>query len=319
MKVEEPPVHPPATERRKAAIFLNASSGFNDKQHAPELLEGLFREAGWEPAIEMCQKGMRIDQLAEAAVQAGAERVLAGGGDGTIRAVASALAGKAASLGVLPVGTLNHFARDLNIPIDLEQAAHIALNGVPRQVDVAAVNGHVFINNAVIGLYPWYRQIRDDAEQRGSPKVAAILRGIFRVLRVNPYMNVSLEVDGRRVTRRTPYILIANNRHAMEGYRLGTREALDSGKLYVYLMRQLTRFDYLRLVLSLVFGRFRTDQDFEVLETTRLTVATPRRRHVNVSLDGEIVRLENPLEFESRPGALSVIAPRPEPSMVPES
>jgi diacylglycerol kinase family enzyme len=313
MNVQETPVYPPTTQRRKAAIFLNASSGFDDKQRAPELLDGLFREAGWEPAIEMCQKGTRIDELAAAAVDAGATRVVAGGGDGTIRAVASALAGKPASLGVLPVGTLNHFARDLNIPIDLEQAAQIALNGVPRRVDVAAVNGHVFINNAVIGLYPWYRQVRDDAEQRGWPKFLAVLRGIFRVFQANPYMKVSLDVEGRRVTRRTPYMLIANNRHAMEGYQLGTRESLNSGKLYVYLMRQLSRIDYLRLVINLILGRFRADEDFEVLETTRLTVETPRRRHVNVSLDGEILRLENPLEFESRPGALSVIAPDPEP------
>jgi diacylglycerol kinase family enzyme len=96
--------------------------------------------------------------LREAAARAVADPtcavVVAGGGDGTVNAVAGVLAGTEKPLGVLPLGTLNHFAKDLGIPHEVERAVQLLGTGAPRRVDVAEVNGRVFVNNSSIGVYP---------------------------------------------------------------------------------------------------------------------------------------------------------------------
>ena len=103
----------------------------------------------------------------------GDELLIVGGGDGTISAAASALVGTETRLGILPLGTLNHFARDLGIPTDLDEAAKLIAAGAERRVDVAEMNGRIFINNSAIGLYPLMVVDRDVQRKRLRPKQAA--------------------------------------------------------------------------------------------------------------------------------------------------
>src|SRR5476649_731552 len=103
---------------------------------------------------------------AKRALARGVDAVVAGGGDGTINAVASVLAGSSVALGVLPLGTLNHFAKDLNIPLDLDQAIATIARGTTAQVDVGDVNGRIFVNNSSLGLYPHIVRARDQQQRR---------------------------------------------------------------------------------------------------------------------------------------------------------
>jgi diacylglycerol kinase family enzyme len=150
---------------RTIHVLLNASSGLgaglSTRQRAPELLTRVFGESGAETHIHHMEGGQDLCELVRGLVRDGADVVVAGGGDGTINAVASVVAGTDVTMGVLPVGTLNHFARDLNIPLDIEAAAKVIAEGRTIQVDIGEVNGRRFINNAIIGLYPIYRLHRD--------------------------------------------------------------------------------------------------------------------------------------------------------------
>lgn len=294
---------------RKLAVFVNEASGFDSKAEDPEKLRQRFGSAGWDVTVRPATKGDDIAAMAREAQREGYPIVAGAGGDGTLRAVAAALAGSDTAFGVLPAGTLNHFARDLNIPLDLEAAADVVASGEAARVDIGEVNGAVFLNNAILGLYPWYRAIRDGQERRGRLKPLAILTALWRVFRINPAHEVQLIAEGKRIVRRTPYILVANNRHAMEGYHLGARESLTEGKLYVYLMKPQSRLGLLWLLFRLLAGRFRTGRDFAVFATEEVLVGT-RRKKVDVSLDGEIVTMSSPLVFRSRPLALNVIVPR---------
>ncbi|MGC4004181.1 MAG: diacylglycerol kinase family protein [Pirellulales bacterium] len=100
------------------------------------------------------------------------DAVIGGGGDGTLSAIAGALAGTKMPLGVLPLGTLNHFAKDLKIPMHLADAAWVVAQRRIAQVDVAEVNGRVFLNNSSLGLYPRMVIERDGQRQRGLVKMA---------------------------------------------------------------------------------------------------------------------------------------------------
>jgi YegS/Rv2252/BmrU family lipid kinase len=294
----------------KARIFINSAAGWDEKQNAPDWLRSLFAAHGWNAEVHAVGRGTNITELAQRAIEDGCRVVVAGGGDGTLNAAASALAGTDAAFGILPVGTLNHFARDLNLPLDLEQAAEVVLTGESRQVDVADVNGRIFLNNAIIGLYPEYRFVRDRHERRGRRPWLAILSAIAAVFRRYPFLAVRMTVDGCTQLRRTPYILVANNEHAMQGYQLGTRRSLTEGKLWIYVMKRQSRWGLVRMVLSLLLGRFSAERDFEIFAASEAWVETRRQRRIGVSLDGEIVVMDTPLRFRSLPRALKVIVPR---------
>lgn len=291
----------------RTAVILNASSGFDGKQSAADAIWQAFRETGDTCEVLEVAAGTDIKSVAREAVERGAERVVAGGGDGTLRAVASALAGTGAEMGLLPVGTLNHFARDMKIPLDdLAGAARIAARGTSVAVDVAEVNGHVFLNNAVLGLYPVYRAERDKQQKQGWGARAAIASAIVRTARRYPLMTVRLVADGLPAVRRTAYIMVANNEHAMEGWKPWQRERMTEGSLWVYVLRNRSRVAWIRVLATLLRGGRLAESEFEVFEASevRVEMANPQ---VSLSLDGEIVGLKPPLVFRSRPRDLRVV------------
>jgi YegS/Rv2252/BmrU family lipid kinase len=291
----------------RTAVILNSSSGFDDKQSAADAVWQAFRDAGSECDVREVAAGTDIGSLAREAIENGARRVVAGGGDGTLRAVAAALAGTGAEMGLLPVGTLNHFARDMKIPLDdLVAAARIAASGTTIAVDVAEVNGQVFLNNAVMGLYPVYRAARDRQERQGWGSRSAILRAIWRTIRRYPLMTVRLVANGLPAVRRTAYIMVANNEHAMEGWKPWQRERLTEGMLWVYLLRDRSRLAWIRVLATLLRGGSLGEREFEVFEASEVRVEMANR-HISISLDGEILDLQPPLLFRSRPRDLRVV------------
>ena len=155
---------------------MAADAGIADKVKAA--LDG----AGIDAEIELIDGG-DCEVRARAVAERGDELLIVGGGDGTIGAAASALVGTGTKLGILPLGTLNHFARDLGIPPDLDEAAKLIAAGKERRVDVAEMNGRIFINNSAIGLYPLMVVDRDAQQKRlGRSKRLAMLVASIRTL-----------------------------------------------------------------------------------------------------------------------------------------
>ena len=161
--------------------------------------------------------------------------IVVGGGDGTLNAAATLLVGSEIALGVLPSGTFNHFAKDLHVPLDLEKAVTAIADGHVAQVDVGAVNDRFFLNNASLGIYPKLVQTRDLQQQwLGRGKWPAFAWATLAVLRRYPFVEVLLDIDGKSLARRTPFVFVGNNRYEMEGFRIGERARLDSGELSLY-------------------------------------------------------------------------------------
>jgi YegS/Rv2252/BmrU family lipid kinase len=295
--------------RTRALIFVNASSGWNPKEDAPEKLRRWFSESGIEAEINYVAAGVNLAQLAREAVASGYDLVVAGGGDGTLSATASGLVATDVPFGVLPVGTLNHFARDLGLPLELEEAAKVVCAGNTTYVDIGEVNGKTFLNNSIIGLYPIFRFLRAEQERRGMPRKLALLWAALGVLRRYPFFTMRFLGRGREVIRRTPYVLIANNEHAMQGWELGARRSLSEGRLWVYVMRPQSRFALLRILLSIVFGRFRASDYFDVFSTDEVYIET-RSKRIGVALDGEVTVMESPLRYRILPRSLRVHVPK---------
>ena len=134
--------------RTPAVAIVNTASGVKGSDQSRDEITRLVRQELPGTEVVFTGNGYRAIDETHRALERGAVLVIAGGGDGTISAVASVLAGTGKVLGVLPLGTRNHFARDLGISGDLAEAVRVLSEGMERRVDVGEVNGRVFINNS---------------------------------------------------------------------------------------------------------------------------------------------------------------------------
>jgi YegS/Rv2252/BmrU family lipid kinase len=281
-------------------VIVNTASGTMSRPAERERLRALLAGATF---IDV-EDGARIAEIVDGD---SSDTVVAAGGDGTVNAVAARLAGTDRALGVIPGGTLNHFAKDLGIPSDLERAAAVIHAGRARRVDVAEVNGRVFLNNSSIGLYVEIVREREIYRKHGWRKWTALAGAIVHTFSHWPLVRARVEIEGRAVDRRTPFVFIGNNRYKMEGLRMGARDRLDEGLLCLLTARRLSRWSLVRMAISGLTGGLRHSRDLDVLSATEVWIKTKRR--VPVSLDGEIVRLSAPLHYRIRPAALKVLAP----------
>jgi len=252
--------------------------------------------------------GAKLGIRARAAVEAGCRVLVAAGGDGTVNAVTSAVVGRETPLGVLPVGTLNHFAKDVGLPLELPDAARIVAQGAVRQVDVGEVNGRYFFNNSSIGVYPRIVEMRHRYENSGLSKWIAALWASLAVLRRRPFVDVRIHVGDDAVVRRTPFVFVGNNEYRMRGLGGVSRASLTGGQLAIYVMKASARLSLLRLGLEVMTRGVDQTPELDLLRVTESKVET-RRRRLQVALDGEVRVLASPLEYRSRPGALRVLAP----------
>ena len=204
---------------------------------------------------------------------------------------------------------MNHFARDLKLPLDLPACIQNLKNGIVLCVDVAEVNGYIFINNSGLGLYPAMVARREKGQALGQPKWIAMLLASAAALQRFPFLDVRLIAAGQALKRRTPFVFVGNNAYRMEGISFGSRDCITQGQLCVGIAQyRIGRWGLVRLALrALLFG-ISGESDLDVLLTKEVRIMS-RRKHVKVSLDGEVARLKTPLEYRVRPGALRVIVP----------
>ena len=290
----------------KTAILINRGGGSVGER---KLIERALKSAGIDGRLRLLD-GCDLREAAEKAVGGGAKLVIAGGGDGTISCIAGALAGKKAKLGILPLGTLNHFARDLGIPLELDAAAKLIAGGKARSVDVAEINGRTFINNSAIGLYPLMVLDRESQQRRlGRSKRLAMIVASARALFRFHHRRLTLTVNDERTGRiDTPLLFVGNNDYRIDIGAPGTRERLDDGELCVFVLRKKSPAGLVMASIRALLNRSRPDDMVRLDGVKTLKVASSRRT-LTISLDGETVAMKAPLEYKVRPKALKVIAP----------
>ncbi len=291
-------------------VILNTSAGSTAAQprRAEELGE-LFRSAGTNADLVVLRPDQKPEQAAREA-STRASIVVAGGGDGTVSGVAAGIIGSRAALAVLPLGTLNHFAKDLHIPLALREAVAVVAAGHIARVDVGRVNDRLFVNNSSIGIYPGIVEQREDLRDDGYRKWPAMAIATVRIMRRYRGVAVTIDADGSQITRRTPFVFVGNNEYAIDGLRLGARTALDRGKLFVYLAPRSRVRDLPMLLATALIGRARQSGALEIVAATDVTIDTRTPRGISVAVDGEVAIMRTPLRYRSHPAALAVVVPR---------
>jgi diacylglycerol kinase family enzyme len=302
---------------RRVAVLLNAGAGTlmgQDEGLFRDNLISVFADHGVSAEVEFLSGDDLLSGAERAVARArrgDIDAVVAGGGDGSIRTVASALAGTDVPLGVLALGTLNHFAKDLGLPLEIEDAARTIAAAHVRAIDVGAVNGNVFLNNSSIGVYPSL-VVKRDRRRRASGEskwTAAILAGM-QMMRRFPVHRLSILVNGEKDAVKTLCLFVGNNEYDFTLPSFGSRKRLDAGQLWLYVTRQRSRLALVWLALRSWFGLLSQARDFSAV-ATRCAEITSRKRRLLVALDGEVTIMHSPLVYESRPGALLVLVPQP--------
>jgi YegS/Rv2252/BmrU family lipid kinase len=292
-----------------AVVLLNRGGGAiaADRKVVDEV-EAALQAAGIPAKVELIA-GSEFEVRAKAVADRGDRMLIVGGGDGTVSAAASALIGTETALGILALGTLNHFARDLGIPTAVDEAARVIAAGAVRRVDVAEMNGKVFINNSAIGLYPLMVVDRDLQRKRlgRSKRLAMIVASIRTLARFN-HQRLTLTVNDDQKRVDTPLLFVGNNDYRTDLRAPGQRDSLDDGQLSVMVMRKNTRRGLIAASIRALFGRSRPDDMVRIDGVERLRVSS-RRSQLAVSLDGEVISAGTPLEYRISKKALRVIAP----------
>ena len=295
-------------------VILNRGGGTVVREGPDALRDRVaaaFADAGVEAEVVLAEGdgiGREIEGALGRARAGELSGVVVGGGDGTVGSAAGILAGTGVPLGVLPAGTLNHFAKDLGMPLEIEAACAAIAAGRTRRVDVAEVNGRVFVNNSAVGFYPYMvidRERRRD--HAGLSKWPAMTLALLRGVRHFPRRRLRVCVEGSAKPYRTPCLFVGNNAYDMSMLAL-RRERLDGGQLWLFVAGHQDRLAFLWLAARIAVGGLERPGNFETVSTPSAEILS-RASHLPVSTDGEVQRLRPPLRYRSRPGELVVFAP----------
>jgi diacylglycerol kinase family enzyme len=298
---------------KMVALVLNDSAGgFLGKPGAAEEIRQLLCDA--HPSLHVFgAKVGGIEERLNAAMSAGADVIYVAGGDGTIAAAAQKLVGTPTALGVLPLGTMNLVAKDLNIPLDIAAAVRALADGINRQIDVGAVGEVVFLCNSVIGVAPLLARHRE--RERNHARLAlhrwvrvalATLESLLRFR--SRRLTVRYGENTRRL--RTKALTISVNAYDEGPATLLRRSVLDGGELVAYIAPDVSA---LRLIGGMVRLLGGTGAKAAGLESHRLETITVDSHHHSLTVmnDGEPVLLPTPLHYKILPQALTVVVPRP--------
>ena len=296
------------TNPLRIAVLLNPSSGSAREGTAESDIVAAFDAVNIHPEIIPLTRALDPEKEIAKRVSAGFDAIVAAGGDGTVGTVGSALAGTSTAMGVIPAGTLNHFAKDMRLPTDLLAAARVIAAGETTMVDVAEVNGRVFLNNSSIGFYPTLVTEREKRINRGMSKTMALIPAAISALSRFPNTTVRVLTETKGLLGRTPFVFVGNNQYVFSGLQAGSRARLSDGTLQICAVATNSRWTLIKAVVLALIGRIDAEPAVVTLDVPWARIET-MRRNVNVALDGEVVRLRSPLLYSIRPAALKVLVP----------
>ena len=288
-------------QTKPLSIIYNKNSGFHaaNKEAVYEELVQVLSSHGYEiQSFELGQEAsfdVLMDKvLARHQQQQEVGVVVAAGGDGTLNAVAQRLMHTNIPMGILPLGTFNYVARVLNIPLDLIQAATVIATGQNRQVHVAQLNDHIYLNNASLGLYPLFIQKREFYNQKfGRFPLHAYTSGLDVLIRDRKELKLEIEVDHHIYPVKTPLIFFGNNQLQLADLNLKIAKDAAQGKVAGVVVAKSDKRTLFKLLWQLIRGNIEKAPDVYSFAAEQVTIHTKRNK-ITVAIDGEIVEMKPP-------------------------
>jgi diacylglycerol kinase (ATP) len=231
----------------------------------------------------------------------GAQRVIAVGGDGTVKLVAEIVAGTDLPMGILPAGSANGMAKELGIPVDLQAALEVATEGIVTRIDAIRVNGELCIHLSDIGFNAFVIKTFESMNKRG---MWSYIKAAWRVLWRNRKMQVKIETDNHYVNREAQMIVLANASRYGTGAVINPEGKLNDGLFEIIVIRKISPGEIFKMMVS---HKPYDPAKTELFKTRSVAVQSRHKTHFQV--DGEYLGKINSLEANIEPHALSIIVP----------
>lgn len=290
-------------------VMLNASSGtaLAGGVGADQIVEQ-FGRLGHRISIDADSR-RPFERRLMAARNSPAPVLVAAGGDGTATALAKVASETGKRLAVLPLGTANLLARDLNLPLTLDQWFAALPDMIEREIDFGEVNGQIFLHKVVIGAVPGIAAVREKIRGNATWRARfGFATHFFRTLsRVRRFAVEVTPETGDATIHRVHAIAVANNDYEEGLGKVFARSRLDAGFLSLYIVHSLSPGDALRLGFEMLLGTWRQDAAIEIENVRSVTVRTKRQK-VRAMIDGEVGMIDGPFEFKIHPRGLKVLA-----------
>lgn len=301
-------------EKGKTAIVVNRHAG-TVRSMGEAAVRDLIAAAFGDDADIALLDGSEIEGHIRHLVEAGGvDRLVVGGGDGTLASAAGLVAGTGVAIGLLPLGTMNLIARTIGMDADPAAALAQLREAEAKRVDAGRANGRLFLHHVSFGLQPRMVRIRERLGYRSRlTKILAAARATVAVL-LNPRsLRLGLTLDGEQAELRTPGLIVSNNPY--ENATMLKQARLDGGVLGVYALAPMALPAYLRLAFDVLRGRWQDNVNVTEMRAKRVRLVRHRRlrrdsRSIQATLDGELTLLSLPLIIESEPAALTLLVPR---------
>ena len=303
-------------QTKPLSIIYNKNSGFHaaNKEAVYEELVQVLSSHGYEIQSFELGQDVSFDALMDKVLARHQQQqevgvVVAAGGDGTLNAVAQRLMHTNIPMGILPLGTFNYVARVLNIPLDLIQAANVIATGQNREVHVAQLNDHIYLNNASLGLYPLFIQKREFYNQKfGRFPLHAYTSGLDVLIRDRKELKLEIEVDHHIYPVKTPLIFFGNNQLQLADLNLKIAKDAAQGKVAGVVVAKSDKRTLFKLLWQLMRGNIEKAPDVYSFAAEQVTIHTKRNK-ITVAIDGEIVEMKPPLQISVKKNALNIRVP----------
>lgn len=294
-------------------VILNVAAGKRDAKSEPENIRAAFSALGAKITLKVLDQGSQLLPETKKALADGYQTIVAAGGDGTICTVAETLSGSTTVMGILPFGTFNYFARSLDLPMELEAATKVIVDGHTVPLRVATVNDRIFLNNASLGAYPAILEQREQIYRRwGRTQIAAYWAVIKTLVTVRSSLRLTLKIDGKTRVVRTPLVFVVNNAYQLQQLSLEGTDKIKAGQLAVFIAPDATRIGLIRHASAVALGVAAAERNFELVGGKDVVIErTGRgsRRSSTVAKDGERERMQGPFRFQVVKNALRVLVP----------
>lgn len=296
--------------RYEAIINRHSGSGIFRDVKQQNRLKQIFTGLGHELELKVVD-APDLNDVLEKAIKSDTEALIVGGGDGTITTAARLLRGSDKALGVLPLGTFNLEARDLDIDLDPFEAARQLIDSDVVKIDLMEVNDECCLCATVIGFYPALAKSRESFHGKSWwRKSFQVIREIATVAVNSPPLNLQITSENATIERHTRLAAFAPG-HYQEGIGIiPVRDDLSSGHLSAYISEHLSRMQMLSAAVGYLSGNLIDTEKMIRIETNELTVDVKHRRSIPTMIDGEIVSMQLPCRMRILPKALNVLRPR---------
>lgn len=297
--------------KMRIGAVINKSSGELSPEEAKDRLESIKQNLKNRVADGCLSvvEGSEVENEVKRLLSLEIDLLVIGGGDGTVSTGARHVADTDIPLLILALGTKNNFVRDAGIPEDPKNAILLLDQLRTKKLDVGEVNGHIFINNATLGLYPnLVREREEKTNKHGWSKWRAKIVAVIIVLWRLPLLRMTVESNEFRIKLFTPFLFVGNNKYEKITTSEANRPSLDKGKLWLCMAQSPRFWELLKMAWQLSFNSLKETENLDMHLLTSVQVK-PRKHNVTVAVDGENFKMKTPLHFKIRNRSLRIIIP----------